>query len=182
MEEFIKKLFQCFFCRRDTDYATEEEIENAEAAIIFAFGGKNQEYGICESNAFLIERTNMLNKKYRIPIIAQSEIGDLLKNTPIKIIKKSRKKGKYLDSYEVAYQAIKICKKLGIKKVLVLAHPDHALRCKWTVEKLGLSTKTIDTTGCPYDPLSNQYWTRSAWKFIPREILARLMYLVQGKM
>lgn len=186
MIQFIKRLFQCFFDWRDKNYATKKQYDEAEVVIASSFGGKDPGNGDCKSNIFLANLANELHEEYGIPIIAQWEIGGL-SNSTLKIIWGSRFKGEYLDTFEVAYQAAKKCKELGIKKVLVLAHPDHALRCKWVLEEIGkklklkLKVSIIDASGCPYDPQSNQKWTRSARKFIPREILARLMYLAQGK-
>ncbi len=177
MKEFIKKLFACFFCWR-REHITNDELAGSPIIVAFSFGGRF--YGTGKSNRFLIDFASSLFEQYRTPIIAQWEIGEYVKNGIIQTIKKSRVAGQYLDTYEVAYQATEVCEKLGIKKVLVLAHPHHTLRCKWTLEKLGLKAFLIDTTNCPYDPKSNQTWTRNALKFIPREILARLMYLVKG--
>lgn len=181
MIEFTKKLFQCFFCWLDK-IQKELKKKNMGAIIAFSFGGKNsEEYG--ESNKFLaskiIPQFNTCPELFQsCEVIAQWEIANQLHNCNLKTIHPSPKK--YLDTYEVARQAYVICKNRNINQVFVVAHPDHALRCKWTLEKLGLSVGIIDTSGCPYDSSSNQIWTRSRALFIPREILARLMYLVKG--
>lgn len=171
--EFIKKLFQCFF-----DWpgkcAAGEELSASLANIAFSFGDSEK------SNYFLAKKADKLIIKYETPTIAQWEIGDYLSKGKIATIKKGRVVSQYLNTYEVAFRAAEICKKLNIKKILILAHPHHAWRCKKTLEKLGLSVGVIDTSGCPYDSSSNQIWTRSRALFIPREILARLMYLVKG--
>ena len=174
---FVKMLLRCVFCWREK-YATKEQIKNAQAIVAFSFGARR--CGPGHSNAFLIKIASCLSRKYELPIIAQSNIGDHISNS-VYTIRESRRPGQYLDTYEVAFQIYELCKEHGFKEVLVLAHPDHAWRCKKTLEKLGLNTCVIDTSACPYDSLSTQEWTRNRLLFIPREIFARVLYLLQGK-
>ncbi len=182
MKRFIKKLFQCFFWwRKKNQYATEEELRNVDALIVSAFGGRDGDI-IGISNAYLIKVTDEISKQYNIPIIAQWEIGNKSSQKNV-IFSIQKTPGEYLDTHGVAKKAAEFCKQRNIKSVAVIAHPDHTLRCKWALEEEKMDFEKVyivNTEGCPYDPQSNQVWTRSPKKFIPYEILARLMYLAKG--
>ncbi len=171
-------LLKCIFHWREK-CATEEEMRNVQALIGFSFGGK--ENGYCKSNKFLANIASAIVKKYNIAPITQWEISELMWiGKPISI-EKHRISGKYLDSYEVAKQAEKIFQKNNWGNIAVLAHPDHAWRCAAILKKMEFNIVVIDTSNCPYDSESDQKWTRAKWLFIPREILVRIIYFLQGK-
>ena len=174
---FIKMLLKCIFHWREK-YATEEEMKNVQALIGFSFGGKEHSY--CKSNKFLANIASEILGKYNIPLITQWELSELMWIKPISI-GKHRISGKYLDSYEVAKQAEEVLQKNNWKNVAILAHPDHAWRCAAILKKMGFNVVAINTSDCPYDSESNQKWTRNKWLFIPREILVRIIYLLQEK-
>jgi uncharacterized SAM-binding protein YcdF (DUF218 family) len=175
----FRNLFECLFSWH-VKYATEKELQNADAIIAFSFG--QTIFGPDSSDWFLIRKAEKIFSRYEIPIIAQWEIGEHITNGVIHVIKKSRFPEKWFDTHEVAYQANEMCKQKNLTNVLVLAHPDHAWRCKKVLQKMGLNVVgVINTDGCPYDPLSRLKWTISWSDFIFREFLVRLMYLAQGK-
>lgn len=97
---FVKMLLRCVFCWREK-YATKEQIKNAQAIVAFSFGARR--CGPGHSNAFLIKIASCLSRKYELPIIAQSNIGDHISNS-VYTIRESRIPGQYLDTYEVAFQ------------------------------------------------------------------------------
>jgi len=162
-------------------FATEEFIKKAQVVITFSFGERDETKLYCRSNVFLAHITEFIFKEYQIPVISQGEIVNLVTGGIIFKIEHARISEKYLDTYEVAIQAYELCRQYGFNNVLVVAHPHHIWRCKKALQKFGLSVYAIDTNACPYDKLSNQIWTRSAWIFIPREFLTRIIYLFQKK-
>ncbi len=176
---FIVKLLQCLFCWRIKP-DSEEKVKNADVIIGQSFGLRQDGPG--KSNEALAKIVRGLNEKYKIPLVLQWEIADCLPDLPIfYVTKEHRIKGEYLDTYEVLFQAKTICKKRGWKKAIILAHSDHHWRCMMVAKKLEFELIAIDTSSVPYDELSTQSWTKSVIRFIPREIVARIVYLLTDR-
>lgn len=159
------------------------EEKDAQAIMALSFGqGRNGAPGL--SNEALAQVVAALDGKYNLPIVAQWEIADCIPdrlNDPEDlIVRKHRQEGQYLDTYEVLMQAKEHCDKYGLKKVIVVAHPDHMPRCAAVAIKLGFEVAIAATAGVPYDQESTQEWTRSAEVFIPREKLATEYYRQKG--
>ena len=175
----IAKFFQCLFCWR-VKASSEEEIRTAEVVLGQSFGLREDNPG--ESNRALAEIAERLHSKYGTPLVLQWEIADQLPALPIaRVIRRHTIKGKYLDTYEVLSQSMTLCRRQDWKKAVMLAHSDHYWRCLMVAKKLGFEVLAIDTSSVPYDKLSSQSWTRSRIRFIPREIVARFIYLITGK-
>lgn len=178
---FIIKLFQCFFCWRIKP-DSEKEIASADVIISQSFGSREPYYGFGISNEKLAILVWRIHLKYRIPLILQWEIADCIPDLPkAYVVEKHRIEGEYLDTYECIYQQRVFCQTKGWQKAIMIAHPDHYWRCMMVAKKLGFKVIAIDTSSVPYDSLSSQPWTRSAIRFIPREIVARLIYLFTNK-
>jgi hypothetical protein len=162
-----------------------DNMEGASKKAIFAlsFGqGANGTPG--KSNKALAEVVKKLHEESSLPMLLQWEIADcvsgLIKEGRDLVVRKHRAEGKYLDTREVIAQAWEFAKKRGIKKVIVVAHPDHAPRCAAVAAKIGFDVEIANTLEIPYDPESTQDWTRSAVVFKPREEMAMEYYRQLG--
>ena len=159
------------------------EEKDVQIIIALSFGqGSGGSPGL--SNEALARVVSKLAKKYNVPVIAQWEIADcipdLSESQQNLIVREHRQSGQYLDTYEVLNQAKFHCDRLGFKKALVVAHPDHAPRCAAVAKKLGFEVAVADTQSVPYDPDSTQEWTRSKKIFLEREKLATEYYRQKG--
>lgn len=67
------------------------------------------------------------------------------------------------------------CKVQSIKSIVLIAHPDHYWRSILTAQKLGLGVIRVNCDSIPYDD------DRPRWRFIIREIGARIVYYATGK-
>jgi len=177
---FLKKIIECFFVWHvPSDF--KRLLKESDVLIGQSFGVRaNNNPG--KSNEKLSCIAKEIQDKYSVPLILQWEIAEGIQSiSDVEVIRQHRRKGKYLDTYEVIAQANNICKKNGWNRVIMLAHPHHCWRCVMAAEKLGLSVAVVNTMEISYDHLSKQIWTRSPWMFMPRELVARLLYLVTGK-
>jgi hypothetical protein len=176
---FVVKLFQCFFCWRikpDSD----RELANADVIIGQSFGLRKRNPG--KSNEAMADIARKLHDQYNLPLVLQWEIANCLPNLPKDfVVREHHIKGEYLDTYESLYQQRVFCQTKGWTKAIMIAHSDHYWRCMMVAERLGFYVIAVDTSSVPYDKLSTQSWTRSMARFLPREILARIVYLFTKK-
>jgi len=158
------------------------EAKEIKAIFCQSFGRRGNNPGL--SNIALAESVIRICGDFDQPpaLIIQKDCADAFPNyfKIDKVISKHDKPGKYLDSYEVSRQCAEYCRKNGIKNLLIFSHPHHAWRVRKVTEKFGLNCLTV-TVKIPYDRKSVQLWTRSAWLFIPREILVIIAYWLTGK-
>ena len=157
----------------------ESALKSADVILGQSFGLRSDGPGLSNyALAFVVAR---LAKRYSLPAVLQWEIADCLPNVHIAgVIRRHRSEGKYLDTYEVLAQSAELCRARGWKRAIVVAHPDHMWRCVQTAKKLGLMALVPPMPEVPYDPASSQSWTRSRARFLPREIIARLLFLLKG--
>jgi len=175
---FLKKLIQCFFVWR-VPPSGEDALCHAEVALVQSFGLRRGAPGL--SNGALASIARNLHEHYGLPLVLQWEIADCLPDLQkAGVIRRHRTPDAYLDTREVLVQSAEICRKHGWRKAIIVAHPDHVWRVMKTAEKLDFGIAITDMASIPYDSLSLQPWTRSRWRFVPREIIARLLYLVRG--
>lgn len=182
MQEFLWKLLQSLFVWTVSP-ATPGQRKQAQLIIAVSFGTRKPPDGNGESNSALAWLTAGYRKSHRLPVVTQGEISDcraFRKVPPSLVVYEHRERGKYLDTYEALAQAVEYCRNQGFTKALLVAHPQHMLRCKMVLEKKGIVVLPADTRRVPYDPLSAQIWTRNAMLFTLREIPVRLMYLLKG--
>lgn len=177
MKGFLLSVFRWLFYK--PTIASIKELKDAGAVIVFAFGqlsGKMPD----QSDKFLAKKTKIvMDNNPNILAIIQEEIAKIIHGENVISIGKDN----WFDSFEMAKMAKADCDKLKIKKIIVIAHPNHVKRCVLILIKMGFDVLGImDTTGCPYDKNSVLPWTRSPKIFIPREVLARIKYLLEGKM
>jgi len=145
--------------------------EAADCVLGFSFGYIDGESGPLpgKSNEQL---ARFIERRFpTTPLILQFEIVDALKiRTPDMIIRESRNKGEYLNSYEIALQALDFMKQKGWNKIAVVTHPAMEARNDAMCAKLGMTT--IAPTGLEaieYDPDSAQSWTRNPKSWWQRE-------------
>jgi len=140
------------------------------AIVAFSFGLR----GKCspgESNYKLAETVDRTKKEWcemNPHMIAQYEIAIITADDANFVVQKHRKAGKYLDSEEIAAQAIEYMESIAGKKewlVLVVAHPFlHRFKCMRLFP--GFQVKAIKTGWVPFDKKSIQPWTRGPIRFI----------------
>ena len=171
-------LSDCVF-QWDVTPASRDQQSTADVIIALAFGYREFDSGL--SNRAMARVVERLFSEHGIPIIAQHEITDVLRHSPLSNVKEHRTKGEYLDTFEVLFQAYEVCKKHDLGRSIIVAHPHHQWRAMKTATKLGLNCFAAEVASVPYDPKSEQWWTRNAELFTPYEFLARLTYLRQGK-
>ena len=116
-----------------------------------------------------------------IPLILQFEIADIYQGKgKVFRIEEHRSEGQYLDTREVAEQALAIMENHGWQSALLLAHPDHLPRVKTVCEKLGIKTVIPTNLEVRFDPESEQEWTRSKEAWGKREKQVVEYYKKQG--
>lgn len=180
MKFFLKflELWKCFFNWK-VEPSAKTELSNAEVILAQSFGFC--ESGHSKSNKALARIIDDLHQTYGVPLILQWHIADCLPNLPkAGVIYKHRTERKYLDTYEVLSQSMEICREKGWWKAIIVAHPDHYWRVKQVAEKLGFEVVSIDTTSVPYDRKSVQFSTKNICFWLPREIVARIVYFMRG--
>jgi hypothetical protein len=176
---FIIKFFQCFFCWR-VKVSPEEKIKSADVILGQSFGLRKNDSGT--SNRQMAKIAQQIFEQYGISMALQWEIADCLPYLPkTLIVREHRIKGKYLDTFEVLSQMWEFCKEKSWKRAIILAHPDHYWRCWMVAKMLGFIPISIDVSSVKYDPESIQEWTKSARKFIPYDVAARIWLLITGK-
>jgi len=128
-------------------------------------------------NKVLAHITKEIQKELDLPLVLQWEIADNIQGIPLAmVVREHHKKGIYLDTREVLFQAREFCKKQGWKRAIIVAHADHLWRGIRTAEKLGFEVVGVpDTSRVPYD----EPWNRL--RFMLREIfIARPLYLFRA--
>jgi hypothetical protein len=153
-------------------YHAHGSIKEADCVIGFSFGFRLKNGKIIPglSNDDL---ANFIEKHFPDkPYILQFEIADALskKKKDLFVIRKHRVKGEYLDTSEVALQAIEIMNKHEWHKAAIIAHPFHMPRVDALCQKLGINTIVPDGLSCVrFDPKSEQEWTRDKKTWANRE-------------
>ncbi|MFH0952463.1 MAG: hypothetical protein V1838_04780 [Patescibacteria group bacterium] len=174
----LKQCWNSVFCW-NIEISPLVSLVNAEVVMALSFGRRRQEPGIV--NVMMTETISHLSTKYQLPVIAQAEIADCLSNLEVAGVVRRCLDGRYLDTHEVVRQMAAICRRYGWKRAVIVAHPHHLWRVVKVAEKFGLKLIIPNIGKIRYDSHSVQLWTRSAWLFIPREILVRWLYLIQKK-
>lgn len=122
-----------------------------------------------------------------LPKIMQAEVADAFSEIdpePVMRIERHRT-DVYLDTQEVLSQAAAICKKGKWQRVALVAHPGHLDRVARVAENLDLTTddvqlETIRSLDVPFDPHSEQSWTRSSFGLKTHELAANALYKARG--
>lgn len=187
LKHFVSTLSACF--KNWNLKPIDKDVENQlDVKIGFAFG-ETTNFTSQDSN-YELAKTALKSSK---PAILQGEIAiyelDIHCDNIISL-EDSFPGIKYIDSRHIAYEAGKICHQNGWMKVGVIAHPHHQWRCLMLLKKQGFDVYPLDCTNVRYSPNNSQPWVRGALRlnqdinplnsFIPREVVARLLFLWKG--
>ncbi len=152
---------------KNNSYVPHGNIENLDCVIGFSFGYREDKGSIIpgktnEQLARFIENTFL-----RTPLILQFEINDALQHRVADlVISKSRQKGEYLNSREIALQAFEFMNEKGWKSAAIVTHPAMVARNDAICHKIGIETLLpIGLDVIEYDMESVQPWTcnKDAW-------------------
>lgn len=151
-----------------------------KVVIGFSFGHRGSEPGI--SNEAMAK---VIQKLAPDIVSVQWEIGKALRKlnvAPHHEVLTHQKPGHYLDTEEVARQMLDFLRGSSLQNetISVVAHPVHLPRCVRILRKLGVTMVAPVHASIPYDPQSQQIWTRSPLLIHIREILAFPIYLFRG--
>ncbi len=172
------QFFRCFYKWR-VNSSSEKKLKDSDVILAQSFGLRAGSYG--KSNKALAIVVQDLYERFHLPLILQWEIADCLPGIPKQsVIREHRQIDKYLDTMEVISQSKDVCKQYNWEKAIVVAHPDHIWRVVQIAKKMGFVIRIANVSSVPYDSLSVQSWTRSKFRFLPREFLARILYLLHG--
>lgn len=152
------------------DYETHGVPSEADCLIGFSFGfrkvGSEMQPGL--SNEDLAQ---FIQEHFKLfPKILQFEIAVALGDPQPARIERHRTAGAYLNTKEVAEQALEIMKSHAWSKPLLVAHPHHMPRVDAICQKLGMRTIVPPGLGfVRFDPESEQPWTRSEASWVLKE-------------
>jgi hypothetical protein len=159
--------------------SSESTLLEAEVILAQSFGQAEEGPGL--TNQQLAQVVRDLHQRTGARLVLQREVAEALPDLPMDlVVRRHRTPGQYLDTREVLLQSRGYCAACGWTKAIVVAHPDHLWRVARTARRLGLQVILPDTRQVTYDPKSTQEWTRSRWRFLPRELGAILLYCVRG--
>jgi uncharacterized SAM-binding protein YcdF (DUF218 family) len=176
------KLWKQAGCGR---YTVKGDLKNADCVIGFAFGGVREGTGVRpgQSNDNLARYA--LKHCPTLPKILQGEIADaflaLAAGCALLRVDRHRRPDRYLDTREVAEQAVLLMHAHGWRTAVILAQGHHVPRADAVCRKLGI--RTVVPPGLervPFCPHSVQRWTRNARAWLRRETLALLYYRWAG--
>lgn len=187
----LRTFSECFWpfpCSEDIEHKgnVSEDLTGADVIFTQSFGFERKNSKIVpglSNEAMARELVWKIFQNYPHPMILQWEVADALPKKPdiFWVIRKHRKEGKYLDSYEVAFQAMEIMNKYGWKKLILVAHPWHMWRKIRIFKKMGIEVIIPpDLKLVPFDKKSEQWWTRNWFLWTVREIPTRLIYKARG--
>lgn len=174
---FITKLVQCFCCWR---LKLPEWDDTAQAVCACTFGRSDNSCNV--AIAFHVSE-----KAYHhdLPYCVQQEIEQELEATLAGYCSAqsldTHRTG-YVDTYATVHEQVTCyLQSQRVTKVHVEAHPEHAWRVVMCYRRFGMEVVSLCTKGKPYPSTSTQRWCRSKTRFVPYEILARLLYLIKGQ-
>ena len=175
------------------NYSDLSELRTADAIYAFAFGqGKEGTPG--ETNTALAWVVRELHRDTLRPVFAQREIAEALKGHGIKVTHRTVQAGDYIDTKSALDQLSKRGAAVSGKKIVVVAHPDHQLRCGELLKKYNahpvfpkigdyLPKRGWAAFGCDrygYSGRSTQKWTTKRVIYVRHEIYARIVSYYRG--
>jgi len=156
---------------KENEYIPHGDVSKADCVIGFSFGYRQEKERIIpgktnEQLARFIE-----NNFSSLPLILQFEINDALQERVTDlIIKESRQKGEYLNSREIALQALEFMEVKRWKSAVIVTHPAMEARNDAICRKLGMMTiLPSGLEAIEYDMESAQPWTRNRISWWERE-------------
>lgn len=162
---------------------TEAEFAGADVIITHGFDDQKE---LSRTTVAITALGVELAKRFAKPLICQFPANEVAEREGVKpslvITAHLLKPGEYLDTEEVNRQVFRHCWRKGWRKVILCTHPHHAWRARENLKRHGLTPFLPDLSGIAYDPAlwSSRKSLSTPLIFVPREILARLLYLHKG--
>ncbi len=133
-------------------------------------------------NEYLASEIRRLHAETGLPIIAQGEVAECLKDLQLfgKIPKQSESPT-YVDSTYVARIHKQVCDAHGWKHPILITYSHHLWRAKMVTLKAGFQDVRHTQLRTIYFASCSQRQMISPLFNIPREILCRILWVLQGK-
>lgn len=161
-------------------YKTEPPVEIPDVIFALSFGLNHHQSSV---NQRLAESIMDIRTYFdaKIPAIIQDRITPCLETLNASDYYSIGKDSSYdwrLDSRDILTQTKEKAEELGltIDKVLYVAHPSHVQRVMDAGLKLGLSGSPFVLDDVQWSKNDSEIWVSSSLWWIPREILARIIY------
>jgi hypothetical protein len=160
-------------------YQPHGDVAAADCVVGFAFGVRGRKRpGVSNEQlaALIIERWPGL------PRILQGEIAGALRDdgVPRFSIDRHRQHGHYLDTREVAEQALELMSEHGLSRPLIVAQAHHVPRADAVCRLLGMKTIVPPGLSDVFDGRSAQRWTQNQPAWGVRETVAIAYYELRG--
>lgn len=171
----LQTLWECF----TVWHVEPTSLKNAQ--VICAHAAGDTPDGPSITTHHLADIIRVVHREYALGIIAQGETAQCLNGLPVlTATPRQAEADHYIDTREVVLFHKRACEQLNFSRIVLVAFGHHLWRAKKTAERLGLVVYIPEGIESPYDPHSTQWQCRSAWFFIPREILTRTYYWLRG--
>lgn len=176
----MARIWDCFgHWRIDPD--SDESFRTADVVVTHEFGDQRTP---SVSTAKIVELGVALARRFDKPLLCQypgNKIAEGLGMEPAVVIREHLvKPGDYLDTEEVNRQVAAFALERGWKQVILCTHPHHVWRATENLKRHGLTPLRPDTRTIPYDATCPRFSLRTPFAFVPREVLARGLYLRSG--
>ena len=145
----------------------------AQAVIGLSFGRRSLD-GPDPVNERLVRIVDTIAAKCEIPVMLQPELFERSSTREKFVISR----GDTFRAFQYAQGAY--CVLRGIKTIVIVAGSLHAPRCRKVAEGFDFEVVGEFGTSDIFDPLSEQWWTRSLWRNMPRELGACMWYKAHG--
>ncbi len=156
-------------------------LEGADVIITHA-GGEARDGSPGKINYYLEQVVRDLHRKTGLPIVAQGELARCIQDLPLYgNIPRMAETETYIDSVDVAKLHKEICDGHGWSRPILVSYQPHLWRGKMVTMKAGFAEVRYPETVAVYDRNCSQYWMATPLLNYPRELLVRLLWLVQGK-
>jgi hypothetical protein len=183
------RVYRCYF-RWQFEQGTEQELSTAE--IILTQGCSRLKSGAAgKGNDLMARSTRALHERFpHIPILPQEEVRIADPDLPYVGVasigdEREGKSSMSWNTYEVARIQAEYCRKHGLTRAIIVAHPFHMGRSLWVYEDLGLTTIPAPMLGKTSDYYGEADLVHPSHRFatsaFAREILCRTLFLLQGK-
>ena len=157
-----------------------------DCVIAFSFGNRRQHHAVLPGPINVSLAELLIQDFPGVPKILQWEIhvayGALVDHdeNSISIDRNTSRPGRYLDTRNIAEQAVHLMESHGWVTAAVVAHGDHYPRAVACCRKLGIDVITTPPGPDIYDSESGQLWTRSRRIFATHELIANALYRLFG--
>ncbi len=177
MIAFLRKLWGCV----TVWHLKGTGLEGADVILTHA-GGEARDGSPGAINAYLETVVRDLHSKTRLPIVAQGELARCIPDLPLYgKIPRIAEVGRYINTVDVARMHKQICDEHGWHRPILVCYQPHLWRGKMVTLKAGFTEVRYPETEAVYDRNCSQWWMASPLLNYPRELLVRLLWLIQGK-